>query len=98
MKKPNLYVSRSFVEFGPFTEEELVDFQARGVLRDIDHVRYHGKDDWIEVSGWMSSVNTTTPTPKMAVQKKAAPANKAVAKKAAPAKKAAVKKAAPKKK
>ena len=31
-----VYLSRSFVEFGPFTPQELLDFSKRGILKGID--------------------------------------------------------------
>jgi hypothetical protein len=99
--KPNIYLSRAFVEFGPFTPEEILAFGERGILRDIDHIRHHGKDDWIPLAIWMASLTPpatpplTTPTKKTAATNtvaKKAPAKKAPAKKA-PSKKAPTKKA-----
>ncbi len=94
-----IYISRAFVEFGPFPDAELRDFLKRGILRDGDHFRHHGLDDWLSLDQWIASVPGAKAAPtkaKPASAKKAAakkaPAKKAPAKKA-PAKKAAVKKA-----
>jgi hypothetical protein len=97
--KPNIYLSRAFVEFGPFTPEEIIAFEKRGILREIDHIRHHGKDDWIPLATWITSLTAPSkgtlaaPTKKPAVAKKAAAVAKKAAAKKAPAKKAASKKA-----
>ncbi|MDB6137866.1 MAG: hypothetical protein JWO94_938 [Verrucomicrobiaceae bacterium] len=92
-----IYISRNFVEFGPFKSEEIVDFHSRGILGELDHVRNEGQDDWVFISEWI--IKTTGPAPKPTVKPKAAPAPvAAAAKKVAtapvPSKKAASKKAA----
>lgn len=99
-----IYLSRAFVEFGPFAPDEIVAFKKRGLLREIDHIRNHGKDDWIPLATWLASLappfKSTITSAKEPVAKKAT-AKKASepAKKAAPAKKAtSAKKAAPAKK
>jgi len=95
--KTNIYLSRAFVEFGPFTPEEVIAFEKRGILRDIDHIRHHGKDDWTPVASWLATLTPAHETLPTAPAKKAA-ATKVVAKKAAaPAKKATAKKATAKK-
>lgn len=100
-----IYISRAFVEFGPFLPEEIIAFEKRGLLREIDHIRHHGKDDWIPLAAWLASTSSPVVAPaKTAPTKKASstPATKAApkatkkaapVKKAAPAKKAAAKKA-----
>jgi len=90
-----LYLSRSFIEFGPFTTAEMLSFSTRAILQDSDYVRLEGSEDWLPVNDWIASVPpppvaAPAPAPKA---KKAA--KKAVAKKA-PAKKAPAKKAAKK--
>jgi hypothetical protein len=39
MSTTPVYLSRSFVEFGPFAVEEMKDFYSRGLLKEIDHIR-----------------------------------------------------------
>ncbi|TDU62525.1 hypothetical protein EI77_04626 [Prosthecobacter fusiformis] len=97
--KDSLYLSRSFVEFGPFAETEMLSFYTRGILQDSDYVRDGAKGEWVHVNDWASTQKTAEPpAPKdekavSPTPKSAAPAKKAAAKKAAPAKKAATKKA-----
>lgn len=100
----SVYISRNFVEFGPFKPAEILDFHSRGILGELDHVREESQDDWVFISEWVAKAKPSSPTPaspKPAVAKpKAAPAAatppaaKKAAVKAAPAKKAAAKKAA----
>ncbi len=91
-----VYISRNFVEFGPFKTDEILDFHSRGILGELDHVREEGQDDWVFISEW--AAKTSKPA-KAAPKAKAAPAPAPAAKKAAvkaapaPAKKAAAKKA-----
>jgi topoisomerase IA-like protein len=81
-----IYISRAFVEFGPFSDSELLNFLSRGILREGDHFRHHGLDDWLSLDEWQAS---TAPSKKPAAKAaKKAPAKKA-AKKAVPAKKKA---------
>ena len=79
--KQLLYISRTFVEFGPFPAAEILDFNKRGLLRDTDYVRYDGQDDWIYIQDWVATV----------ASKASAKATKAPAKSAAPAKAAKAK-------
>jgi hypothetical protein len=74
-------LSRSFVEFGHFTNEEILDFNKRGLLQDTDYLRDEGGDAWLHYAEW---VNASKPAPKLKVVKAAAP-------KAAPATKKAKK-------
>jgi hypothetical protein len=67
-----LYLSRAFVEFGPFPAEELLSFFKRGLLKDTDYVRIDGTDVWMHVNDWASSPPETKPS---------APAKKLAAKK-----------------
>lgn len=71
--KTLVYLSRAFVEFGPFTTKEMTDFHARGILRDIDHIRWHGENDWVPLKSWIASVTVIEkpePKPKTKVPKK----------------------------
>lgn len=92
------YLSRSFVEFGPFSTAELSSFFVRGILQDTDYVRPQTSEDWIHVNDWVASLEPAAAPaaePGPAAAKKA-PAKKAAAKTAAtkaPAKKAAKKSA-----
>lgn len=84
------YLSRSFVEFGPFSTEEMISFQQRGLLKDTDYIRAEGTEDWTHVSDWQGLPPVADKAPVAKV--KTAPVKKAPAKKAAP-KKVAAKKA-----
>lgn len=100
-----IYLSRSFVEFGPFTTAEMHDFYKRGILQDTDYVSIPG-GGWTHVNDWVASLKTPVVSvppakPVAEAKKAAAPAAEAKAKAPeaaaapapAPAKKAAVKKA-----
>jgi hypothetical protein len=81
-----IYISRNFVEFGPFKPQEVADFHHRGILGELDHVREDGTDDWLYIAQWISAfeapkAKVTPPAAKKAAAKKA-PAKKAAAKKA----------------
>lgn len=90
--KDLVYLSRSFVEFGPFTKAEILDFQKRGLLSDSDYLRDQGSETWLHYQEWLTVV--PMPAPK-AEKKPAAPKAKAEAPKAEapPAKAAPAKKA-----
>jgi hypothetical protein len=45
--KDLVYLSRSFVEFGPFAKKEILDFQKRGLLTDSDYLRDGGSETWL---------------------------------------------------
>jgi hypothetical protein len=80
-----LYLSRAFVEFGPFPSSELLSFQQRGILKDTDYVRVEGSDEWLHVDDWVAKNKPTpaTATKKPTIKKaKALPARKGAAKKA----------------
>ncbi len=85
-----LYLSRAFVEFGPFATEELSSFYKRGILKETDYVRAEGTEDWLHVEDWASSLlPASAPAEKKPVaEKKAKPAAEPVKAKKAPAKKA----------
>ena len=59
MQSPTIYLSRAFVEFGPFTEEEVITFFQRGILHISDHVRSSDQPDWMPVSEWATSKGCT---------------------------------------
>jgi hypothetical protein len=84
-----LYLSRAFVEFGPFAAAELISFYQRGILKETDYVRAEGSDDWLHVEDWASSlVPVAAPIVKKPVaKKKTKPAAEPVKATKAPAKK-----------
>ncbi len=93
-----VYVSRAFVEFGPFTTQEVLDFEKRGILCNADYLRNDGQSEWIHVQDWIAiaakpAKKTAKPVTKAKAKAKA-PAKKAPAKKAAAKTKSAKKKAA----
>ena len=81
--KDAIYLSRSFVEFGPFTASELKDFYKRGILKDSDYVSADASGSWLHVNEWIAGTKTPEPpaTAKPVATKTAA--KKAPAKKAA---------------
>lgn len=81
------YLSRAFVEFGPFAAEELSSFQQRGLLKETDYVRAEGTEAWHHINDWQPDAAAVPSAPMTAKTK--SPAVKA---KATVAKKAAVKK------
>jgi hypothetical protein len=85
--KDLVYLSRAFVEFGPFAKNEILDFQKRGLLTETDYLRAEGSESWVHYQEWLTVV--PMPEPKL-VKKPAAkaPAVKAPEAKAAPAAKA----------
>jgi hypothetical protein len=80
--KDLVYLSRSFVEFGPFAKKEILDFQKRGLLTDSDYLRDDGSETWLHYQEWLTIV--PMPAPKLV--------KKPAAHKAAPAKSPAAKK------
>lgn len=89
-----LYLSRAFVEFGPFPTEEMASFYQRGLLKDTDYVRTENTDDWLHVNDWAAAL---APAKKPAPAKKAAKPAPAPAPEPAPAPAPAAKKPAVKK-
>ncbi|MDZ4287303.1 MAG: hypothetical protein U0984_05065 [Prosthecobacter sp.] len=89
--KETLYLSRSFVEFGPFSVTEMQDFHKRGLLKDSDYVSSDAAGAWLHVNEWAATLKApaalkaaTKPAPAAPKAKIApAPAKKAPAKKAA---------------
>ena len=76
--KDLVYLSRAFVEFGPFAKKEILDFQKRGILTETDYHRDEGSDSCVHYQEWLTVV--PMPSPKL-VKKTAekAPAAKAPA-------------------
>ncbi len=83
--KDLVYLSRAFVEFGPFAKKEILDFQKRGLLTPSDYLRDEGGESWVHYQEWLTVV--PMPEPKL-VKKPAAKAAAAPAAKAPATKKA----------
>jgi hypothetical protein len=79
--KDLVYLSRAYVEFGPFSKKEILDFHKRGILSETDYLRDDGSSSWVHYQESLTVV--PMPEPKL-VKKPAAkePAAKAPAKKA----------------
>ncbi len=90
------YLSRAFVEFGPFPTAEILAFYQRGLLKETDYLRGDATEDWVHLNDWMAAQTvpeTAAPAPK-ATKKAAAPKAEAPVEEAPPpAKKPAAKKA-----
>lgn len=78
--KDLVYLSRAFVEFGPFTRKEILDFHKRGLLADTDYLRDEGSEVWVARAEWLTIV--PMPAPKL-VKKTVVKAPAKKAKKAA---------------
>lgn len=81
--KDAYYLSRAYVEFGPFPSVELLGFHDRGLLKSYDYISgagIHGA--WIPATDWV----TAQKTPSKAVPVKKAPAAAKVKAEAPPAK------------
>jgi hypothetical protein len=92
--KDAIYLSRSFVEFGPFTTAEMHDFHKRGILKDSDYISSNTGSEWLHVNEWAAQ-NKAPAASKPAAAAAPAPVKAAKAPAAAPAaaKKAPAKKA-----
>lgn len=44
-----IMISRSFIEFGPFTMSEIHDFIKRGVLFESDYAKNESSEEWMPV-------------------------------------------------
>lgn len=73
-------LSRAFVEFGPFTKAEILDFSKRGLLQDSDYLRDEGSDAWLPSAEYVAAAQ---PAPKLKVVKTPKAAAKAEAPKKA---------------
>jgi hypothetical protein len=76
--KPLYYFSRNFVEFGPFTAEEIANFAKREILVETDYVRNVETHHWHTVAQWLPTHGIGTPA-KPAKAKTTAPKKKAAA-------------------
>lgn len=79
-----IYLSRFFVEFGPFAKKDILDLQKRGLLHETDYLLADGSTVWVHKDEWLSG--TTGPAPAKPPVAKKAPAKPAA--KAPAAKKA----------
>jgi hypothetical protein len=62
MKNPAAFLlSRNYVEFGPFSSEELTAFHSRGILLDSDYVKESGGHVWTGLSEWLGSQKPGAP-------------------------------------
>ena len=68
-----MFMSRNFVEFGPFTPDEMSAFARRGLLLETDYVKESGGHVWKPYMEWFASLNEPKPVK--------APAKKTAAKK-----------------
>ncbi len=84
MMKTLVYLSRAFVEFGPFTIKEMKDFHSRGLLRDIDHIRQEGEDHWVSVDAWAAGMAVPAKAPAKSKAKAKSPEPKPAAPAAKP--------------
>lgn len=64
--KDTFYISRSFVDFGPFRKSEIEDFIKRGILVPDDYIRLELTTDWMSIAEW-----TAPPKPAPAAKPKA---------------------------
>ncbi len=78
--KDLVYLSRAFVEFGPFAKKEILDFQKRGILSSADYLRDEGSETWLHYQEWLTVV--PMPAPKLVKKPAPAPAKAPAAKKA----------------
>ena len=70
-------LSRSFVEFGPFTPAEILDFHKRGLLQETDHLLDAGSDTWLHYAEWLPKHEKPKKLKLLKTPKTAAPAKKA---------------------
>lgn len=77
-----IYLSRAFVEFGPFPLPELLDFQKRGLIRETDYVREEGDSHWHHANPWLVKASAAAVMKKIKALK---PVAEAVAEAPAPA-------------
>lgn len=76
--KDTFYISRSFVDFGPFKKTEVEDFIKRGILVPDDYIRLELTTDWMSIADWVKA-----PEPAPAAKAKAKTKTAAKKKKAA---------------
>lgn len=85
MKDDTFYISRNYVEFGPFSAKELKLFYQRGTLKVCDHISADGST-WQTLAEWLAVASPSTPAP-AAKRKRAAAAPKKSTPAPAPVKK-----------
>lgn len=83
------YISRNFVEFGPFALAEITNFKTRGVLNDHDYVRADKDHHWKPLAAWIKENTKAAPAEKPAANAKSAAPRKRAASTAKTSKKAA---------
>jgi hypothetical protein len=77
----DVFLSRNFVEFGPFTTDELSGFASRGIVLASDFVKGNGSESWVPSSEWLASLNgPPADTPPEGASQPKAPAKKRAAK------------------
>lgn len=64
------YLSRFFVEFGPFPKKDILDLKKRGLLYPTDYLLAVGSDAWVQIDEWLSGL---TAAPAKATKSAAAP-------------------------
>ena len=79
MTPKKIFLSRNYVEFGPFEAAEIIDFHRRGIATDGDHIHVIGSDAWITMRDWLGAqaVKTLAKAKPAAKQAARAPRKKA---------------------
>ena len=72
MKTSPCYISRFFVEFGPFEPAEMLSFNDRGLIQDSDYIRPVESDAWVTRSEWFEAAPVAPVVAKPAAKKAAA--------------------------
>jgi hypothetical protein len=72
-----ILLSRNFVEFGPFTSDEMSEFATRGILLEGDFVKSNGGDSWQPCTEWLASLNAPPPVKAPAKKRASKPKAKA---------------------
>ena len=93
--KDSYFLSRAYVEFGPFPTAEMLGFFDRGLLREEDYILGDGTESqWLHVSEWVAQQRPPAkPTKAVKPPATKAPTAKKVPKEEATAKAVATKKA-----
>jgi len=53
-----IYLSRFFVEFGPFAKKDILDLEKRGLLHETDYLLADGSTAWVHKDEWLSGATT----------------------------------------
>lgn len=72
MKPQKIFVSRNYVEFGPFEAAEILDFHKRGIATNADHLHVIGTDTWITLGDWLAAQTAGAPSKTKTAPKPAA--------------------------